>query len=132
MVGREVVGEGAGQRTVVVVAPILAQGDVEDAHFQHVAGLGALDGHRPGQDMRPERDARLGGVDGAQLGRDVEAGRRQHLGAARHRIDRHAVAARDRQDRRAARVEIAPMAGLGRGGEMVMHANQRGEGIVAA
>jgi hypothetical protein len=122
--GREVVRQGSGERPVEVVAPVLAQAHVEDAQLEHVPGLRALDRHRPGQDVRAERNAGFRRVDGAQLGRDVEAGGRKQLGASAHGLDGDPVAARDRERRRATRVEIAPVAGL-RGGGEVMVAHRR-------
>jgi len=124
----KVVGQGAGERPVVVVAPVLAQADLEDAHLEHVARLGALDRDRPGEDVRAERDAGLGRVHGEELGRHVEAGRRQHLRAAAHRVDGDAVAACHREHGRAAGIEIAPVAVFRRGGEVMVHWVRLGRG----
>ena len=47
----EIVGQGAGQRLDQVVAPILPELHIEDIDLQHIAGLGAFDCNRTGQDM---------------------------------------------------------------------------------
>ena len=69
-----------------------AQAHVQHTHFQRVAGLGAFDVHRAGEDVaRPV--AHAAGMDFAQFGRHVEAGRRQRVGAAADAVDGDVVAA---------------------------------------
>ena len=54
----EIVGQGAGERPDQVIAPVLPELDVENLDLEHVAGLGALDGDRSGQDMAGRACAR--------------------------------------------------------------------------
>ena len=70
----EIVGQGAGERPDQVVAPVLPQADVEDFDLQHVAGLGALDRDRTGQDMTGHHPL-VFGVNLVEFGRDVKPAR---------------------------------------------------------
>ncbi len=67
----EIVGQRAGQRLDQIVAPVLAQLDVEDVDLQHVAGLGTDYGDRAGEDVPGHHPLALG-VDVVELGRDVK------------------------------------------------------------
>ena len=53
----EVVLQRSGERADDVEAPVLAQLHVEDLDLQHMAGLGALDGDRAGEDVRAAGEA---------------------------------------------------------------------------
>ena len=46
-------GNRAGQRAEAAIAPVVAELDLVDADFQHVARLGAGNGDRPGDQMCP-------------------------------------------------------------------------------
>ena len=116
----EIVGQGAGQRLDQVIAPVLPELDVEDVDLQHVAGLGALDRDRAGQDMA-RHHALVLGMDLGKLGRDVKlAAVRHHVGAAADGVDRDFIAAGDGQDRLQFGFEEAPVAGLGAGMQVMM------------
>ena len=67
----EIVGQGAGERPDQIVTPVLPQADVEDLDLQHVAGLGALDRDRTGQDMARHHPL-VFGVNLGEFGRDVK------------------------------------------------------------
>jgi len=69
---REVLRQGAGERAVAAEAPIGAELDAVDADLQRVAGFGARDGDRAGQDVRAE-PGRVRGVDGGERRRHLEA-----------------------------------------------------------
>ena len=84
---------------------------VDDVHRQHVAGLGAVDMERPGNDVRPEPAMLHLGVDRDGIGqhlfaRNAEAGEKC-LGRAligdqpfmRDRVDRDRLARPDKGDR---------------------------------
>ena len=80
-------------RKLEVPAPVLAQLDVEYAHFEHVARLRAGDLDRPRQVMRSgPTAARV--EHGAMIGQNHEAssGFRQMWDIARKRLDRYAIA----------------------------------------
>ena len=87
--------------------------EADDPHFQHVAGLGALDENRTGERMRarPAFGDRL--LDDLQrLGNLLvfHAGRAQPRQPARqHRFDANRVARRDGQHRFHRRVVVAPV-----------------------
>ena len=109
----EIVGQGAGERTDQVVAPVLPELDVEDVDLEHVAGLGALDRDRPGQDMAGHHALALG-MHLDEFGRDVKLALvGHHVRAAADGVDRDLVAAFDGQHRLQPGFEEAPMAGLG-------------------
>ena len=119
-VSMEIVGQGAGERTDQVVAPVLPELDVEDVHFQHVAGLGAFDRDRPGQDVAGHH-ALAFGMHLVELGRDVKFGLVGKLvRAARDRVHGDLIAAVDGQDRLEFRFEKAPVTGFGAGMQMMM------------
>ena len=118
--------------------------DVENAHFQHVAGLGALDRHRAGQEMHADafagaaderalRRARAAAHHGLVLARPLEHALGAGIafdhafvivvGMMRQRFDGGAVAGLQRQRRRDDLAEIAPVHGLRRHWEkMMLHA----------
>ena len=116
----EIVGQGAGQRPDQVVAPVLPQLDVEDVDLQHVAGFGAFDRHRPGQDVAGHHPLVLG-MNFVEFRRDVKLVAVRHdVRTAADGIDGHFVAAVDGQDGFQPGFEKAPMAGLGAGMQMMM------------
>ncbi len=116
----EIVGQRAGQRLDQIVAPVLAKLDVEDVDLEHVAGFGAADGDRAGQDVPGHHPLALG-MDVVELRRDVEfASIGHHIGAAADGLDRDLVAARYREDRLQLGFEKAPMAGFGAGFQVMM------------
>ncbi len=116
----EIVGQGAGQRTDQIVAPILPELDVEDVHLQHIAGLGAFDRNGAGQDMAGHHPL-AAGVNIGKLGRNMEfAAVRYHVRPAGDGIDRDFVAAGDGQDRLQFRFEKTPVAGFGAGMQVMM------------
>ena len=116
----EIVGQGAGERPDQIVAPVLPELDVEDVDLQHVAGLGALDRDRAGQDMARQHPLVLG-VDFGKFGRNVKlAAVRHHVGTAADGVDRDLIAAGDGQDRLQLRFEKAPVAGFGAGMQVMM------------
>jgi len=78
----EIVGQSAGQRTDHVVAPVLPELDVENVDLEHVAGFGAFDRDRAGQDVAGHHPLAVGMHIG-KLRRDVKFGFvRHHVGAA--------------------------------------------------
>ena len=116
----EIVGQGAGQRLDQIVAPVLPELDVEDVDLQHVAGRGAFDRDRAGQDMA-RHHALVLGVDVGKLRRDVKfAAVRHHVGAAGDGVDGDFIAAGDGQDGLQFRFEKAPVAGFGAGMQVMM------------
>ena len=116
----EIVGQGAGERADQVVAPVLPEFYVENLDFEHVAGRGALDRNRPGQDMAGHHALVLG-MDLGKLRRDVKLGPvRHHLGTAADGVDGDFIAAGDGQDRLQFGLEESPVAGCGAGVQMVM------------
>ncbi len=116
----EVVGQGAGERTDQVIAPVLPEFHIEDVDLQHIAGLGAFDRDRPGQDMAGHH-ALTFGMHLVEFGRDMEFGLvRKLLRAARDGVHGDFVAAVDGQDRLEFRFEKAPVTGLGAGMQMMM------------
>ncbi len=117
----EVVRQRARERPDHVVAPVLPQLHVDDADLEHVARFGARDMNRTGQDV-PGHVPHAARMDVVQLGRHVEAIGRQRIGTAADRVDRDAVAAVDFEDRLQPGIELTPVAGLDRCGEvMVVH-----------
>ena len=102
--------QGAQSRLYHVEAPVVRQRHVEDRDAQRVAGLGASNCDRAGENMGAEL-LRYGSVDLAQSGIDSEAGavRRDFGSAAAHATHGHGVAGIDDQDGRKSCVEIAPM-----------------------
>jgi hypothetical protein len=108
----EVVLQRAGEGADDVEAPVLAQLNVDDLHLEHVTRFGALDGNGPREDVRPAGEAFGALVDFGELRRHMEAGLGNELRRAAQRIDGDAVAALDRQQRLAGRVEEAPVAVL--------------------
>jgi hypothetical protein len=116
----EIVGQGARQRTDQIVAPVLPQLDVENVELQYVAGFGAGNRDRAGQDMARHHPFTLR-MDIGEFGRDVKLGTiGQHVRSAADGIDGDLVAAGDRQHRLQLRFEKAPMAGLGAGMQVMM------------
>ena len=116
----EIVGQGAGERPDHIVAPVLPELDVEDLDLQHVAGLGALDRDRTGQDMAGHHPL-VFGMNLGEFGRDVKpAAVRHHVRAAADGVDGHLVAAGDGEDGLQLGFEEAPMAGLGAGMQVMM------------
>jgi hypothetical protein len=110
----EIIRQGAGERAHRIVAPIIEHIDRLDVDLKHLPGLGAFDGNGTGQDVRPELARDLGVNGGQRRGNDKR--RRWHqLRAARHRRDRHALAAVDGKAGRKAGVEIAPVHVVGAG-----------------
>ena len=73
----EIVGQGARERADHVVAPVLPEFYVENLDLKHVAGRGALDRNRPGQDMAGHH-ALVFGMDLGKLRRDVKLGPVRH------------------------------------------------------
>ncbi len=154
--GHDLPGLIAGDQVVVVVAPprrrVAAEGqslvlgigagagsDVEDAHLQDIAGLGAADRHRAGADMHAEAAAGADlGVHGAgTAGRDAHLVLRPEidtLGARialdhplgvvarlmRERLDRDEIARTDLDLGLEAAAEEAPVDGLGIRRQVVM------------
>ena len=59
---------------IMIPAPVLPELDVEDLDLQHVAGLGALDRNRAGQDVARQHPLVVG-VNLGEFGRDVEFAR---------------------------------------------------------
>ncbi len=116
----EIIGQGAGERFDQVVAPILPQPDVKDIDLQHIAGLGALDRDRAGEDVA--RQHPLGPrMDVRKLRRNVKFGPvGHHVGAAADGVDGDLVAALDREHRLEFCFEEAPVAGLGARREMMV------------
>jgi hypothetical protein len=93
----EIVGQGAGERPDQIVTPVLPQFDVEDFDFQHVAGLGAGNRDRAGQDMAGQHPLVLG-MHRVAFGRHMKLlAVRQHVRAAGNGIDGDFVAAGDRE-----------------------------------
>ncbi len=128
---REVFGQGAGERPDPGVAPILPRLDRQDLDFEDVAGLGALDCDRPGQDVGAEFRLQRR-VDRAVVGEDLEAAAGgQDIGPAGDAIHRHGVARGDRRNRLQRRIEEAPMAMLrpARQGVMLRHASPPATGL---
>ena len=116
----EIVRQGAGQGADQVPAPVLPQLDVENFDLQHVAGLGALDRDRTGQDMAGQHPLAFG-VNLGQLGRHVKLRAIRHrVRAAADGVDGHLIAAGDGEDGFQFRFEKAPVAGLGAGLQMVV------------
>ena len=115
----EVVRQGAGERADDVIAPVLAQLDILDGDLQHMAGLGAADGDGTGEKVARQL-ARHDAVDLLQLGRRLEAALGHDLGGAADGLDRHTVAAGDREHRLERGIEIAPVDGLGIGFQEVL------------
>ena len=94
----EIVGQGAGQRPDQVVAPVLPELDVEDVDLQHIAGLGAFDRDRAGQDMAGQHPL-VFGVNLGKFRRNVKlAAVRHHVRAAADGVDGHFIAAGDGED----------------------------------
>ena len=92
----KIIRQGAGERPHRIVAPVIEHIDCLDVDLKHLPGLGAFDRNGTGQDVRPEL-ARDLGVNGRQRRRNDERCLWHQLGAARHRRDRHALAAVDRK-----------------------------------
>ena len=116
----EIVGQGAGQRLDHVPAPILPELDVQDLDRQHVAGLGALDRDRAGEDMAGQHPL-VPGVNLVHLGRDVKfAAVGQHVRTAADGVDGDLVAAGDGENGLERGLEEAPMTGLGAGMQVMM------------
>ena len=101
MPAREVVRQRARERTRIVVAPVVVQIDRLDAHLEHLAGLGALDRHRPGAHVARQLLAHVR-LHGRQRGGHDQRRRRHHLARARHGRDGDGVAAVDGEERLAA------------------------------
>ncbi|MEY9130540.1 hypothetical protein ACVIW3_000162 [Bradyrhizobium diazoefficiens] len=109
----EIVGQGAGQRPDQIPAPVLPELDVEDLDREHVAGFGPLDRDRSGEDVAGQHALTLR-VDLVHLRRNVKfVAVGQHVRAAADGVDRHLVAALDREDGLERGFEEAPMAGFG-------------------
>src|ERR1043166_2395132 len=116
----EQIGQHAGARTGIVDAVGHAQIELEDAHLQHVAGLGALDIDWAGEHVRAQAfDARHLGVDvDSILHRLVvrDAGGREERrrillseqALVRDRVDLHGLPRPDLQRRRQVGGDIAP------------------------
>jgi len=115
----EIVGQGAGEWTDQVIAPVLPEPDVENLDFKHVARFGAFDGDWTGQDMTRQHPLVLR-VNLGEFGWDMKfAPVRHHLRPAADGVDRHFIAAGDGEDRFQLGFEEAPVAGL-RGGMQMM------------
>jgi len=102
--GGKFVGQGAGVRPLPIVAPIEGELDVEDADLQHVAGHGAFDFDRAGQDMRAGAAVLHFAIDFSLMVR--HCGRGHHTGSINDRgndrggaFERDDVAGFDAQDR---------------------------------
>ena len=70
----KILGQRPEQRHLQVPSPILEELEGEHAHLKNVAGLGAFDGDRPGEEMRA-RSAGAGGQNLAMAGKDRKAAR---------------------------------------------------------
>lgn len=109
----EIVGQGTRQRLDHVPSPILPELDVEDLDREHVAGLGAFDGDRAGEDVAGQHALVLG-MNLVHFRRNVKlVAVGQHVGPAADGVDRHLVAALDGEDGLERGFEEAPMAGFG-------------------
>ena len=98
----------------------MPQADFEDFDLQHVAGLGALDRDRTGQDMAGHHPL-IPGMNLVEFGRDVKLlSVRHHVRAAADGVDGHLIAALDGEDRLPFRFEKPPVAGLGAGMQMMV------------
>ena len=116
----KVVGQGAAQRLDHVPAPVLSQLDVENLDFQHVAGFGALDRDRTGQDVTGQHPL-VFGVNFSEFGRHVKlAPVRNHIRTAAEGVDRDLIAAGDGEDGLQFGFEKTPVAGFGAGLQVVM------------
>ena len=114
----EVLGQGPGEGTHGVPAPVGAELDVEHLDRQRIAALGPLDIDRPRQNMAAQMRRQLA-QDFKVLGQDVHGRLRQDLPTARHAMDGGDVARLDSQRGLQLAVEVAPMACVGRGMKFV-------------
>src|SRR5215470_11873736 len=69
---RKIIRQSATERTDGVIAPVLAQLNFQNSHFERVARPCALDRNRPGQYVRPHWLARHLRMDFQQLGRNMK------------------------------------------------------------
>jgi hypothetical protein len=107
------VGQGAGQRTDQVIAPVLPQPDFENIDLEHVTGICPSNGNRSGQYMS-RHHALVAGMHLEQLGRNVKPRSiGHHVRAAADGVDGDLVAALDCEHRLQLRFEKTPMAGRG-------------------
>ena len=90
----EVLGQGSGEGTHGVPAPVGAELDVEHLDRQRIAALGPLDIDRPRQNMAAQMRRQLA-QDFKVLGQDVHGRLRQDLPTARYAMDSGDVARLD-------------------------------------
>ena len=130
---REIIGEETRAIAERCVAVGDGQIDLPDPHFQRVAGFGAFDGDRPGQDMpaRPARGERHAVEHGAQFRFDIvrcNPSPFQADGAVgEQRVHHHRIPRSDRQHRLVGGIIMAPRHGLW-GGLQMMGGGKSGAG----
>src|SRR5262245_12780278 len=118
----KILGQRPRQRKLKIPAPVLAQHDIANPDFEHIASAGAIDRDRAGKQMwagpSVSRVQHL-----AMLRQNGKAGGwRWQIGRfAGKRIERHGIARTDGQDRGERAIPITPMYRLRVCGHVMMH-----------
>ena len=118
----KILRQRAERRDLEIPAPIAAQLDAQHAHFEDVAGLGALDVDRSGEKVRA-RTAERACQHLRMSGHDVEAERRigQIVRLAREGLDGDAVSGCDPEHRLQTSVPESPLDVSGGGSQDEVH-----------